>query len=222
MTKKKFIWNEGLVMDTFGLKKVYAEQIPLLIDWVSANEDLTDIDTIHLEKLRKKAELKIEAWNEEELKMQYLSFIVDYANYSDDEETYNIYFERPISAEVEGHKINVIVDFMIAQGVLEYIKRPYFCFHEYKREKKYNDDPIAQVLLAMLAAREKNKNNKPVYGAYIIGKHWYFMVMENKNFAVSESFSCTDKVELFKIISILRKFKSIIKTQLLDTIQLFT
>jgi len=216
MSTKKIIWNEGLVMDTFGLKKVYTEQMPLLVDWLSANEDLFDVDKEHLEKLRKKAELKIESWNEEELKMQYLSFIVEYANYNDDEENYTIYFERPISAEVEGHKITVIVDFMIAQGVLEYIKHPYFCFHEYKREKKYNDDPIAQVLLAMLAAREKNKNNKPVYGAYIIGKHWYFMVMENKKFAVSESFSCTNKEDLFKIISILRKIKSIIKTELLD------
>ncbi len=216
MSKKKIQWNEGMVMDTFGLKKLYSEQIPILIDWISANEDLTDIDTVHLEKLRKKAELKIEAWNEEELKMQYLSFIVEYANYNDDDENYNIYFERPISAEVEGHKINVIVDFMIAQGVMEYIKRPYFCFHEYKREKKFNDDPIAQVLLAMLAAREKNKNNKPLYGAYIIGRNWRFMVMENKNFAVSEPLSCTDKEDLFKIISILRKFKIIIKTILID------
>jgi len=205
-----------MVMDTFGLKKLYSEQIPILIDWISANEDLTDVDIEHLEKLRKKAELRIEAWNEEELKMQYLSYIIGFANYNDDEENYNIYFERPISAEVNGYKINVIVDLMIAQGVLEYIKRPYFCFHEYKRAKKYNDDPVAQVLLAMLAAQGKNKNNKPLYGAYIIGKYWSFMVLENKNFAISNSYNCTDKEDLYKIISILRKFKTIIKTKLID------
>jgi len=205
-----------MVMDTFGLEKIYASEMTLLIDWISANEDLSDVDLKYLEKLRNRAEYEIESWNEEDLKMNYLSFIIAYANYSNKGEDFRVYYERPIAAEVQGHKINVIVDLMIAQGVLEYIKRPYFCFHEYKREKKYNDDPVAQVLLAMLVAQEKNKNNKPLYGAYIIGKHWYFMVMENKNFAVSESFSCINKEDLYKIISILRKFKIIIKTQLID------
>jgi len=42
------------------------------------------------------------------------------------------------------------------------------------------------------------------------------MVMDNNNFAVSEPFSCTDKDDILKIISILHKFKIIIKTQLMD------
>ena len=215
MAIKKNQWSEGLVMDTFGIKKVYAKEIPILVDWISAKEDLNDLDLLLVEKLRTVAEIRIESWNEEELKMHYLSYIIGFANYNDDDQNYNVYFERPISAQVQGHKISVIVDLMIAKGVLEYIKTPYFCFHEYKREKKYNDDPVAQVLLAMLAAQEKNKNGKPLYGAYIIGRNWYFMVLENKKFAISEPFSCTGKEDLFSIISILRKFKTIIKTQLL-------
>jgi len=134
MANKKFSWNEGLVVDTFNLKRVDDEQMLLLVDWLNTNEDLNNIDFDSLEKLRIKAKLKIDAWNEEELKMNYLSFIVNYANYSDDLE-YNVYFERPIIANVEGTKINVIVDFMIAQGVRDLVKKPYFCFHEYKREK---------------------------------------------------------------------------------------
>lgn len=216
MATKKFQWNEGLVMDTFGLSRLNSQAMPLLTDWLMTNEDLSDIDPHYLEKLRSRAEAEVDAWNEEELKMRYLSFIVDFANYTEKDREYRIYFERPISAEVEGHKINVVVDFMIAQGVRDYVKKPYFCFHEYKREKKYNDAPIAQVLLAMLAAQEHNKNNKPIYGAYIIGKNWHFMTMENKNFAISKSFDCTQQDDLYCIISILRKFKHIIQTQLLD------
>jgi len=30
----------------------------------------------------------------------------------------------------------------------------------------------------MLAAQENNKNGKPLYGAYILGRNWNFMVME--------------------------------------------
>lgn len=212
-TKKKQIWNEGLVMATFNLKRLRAENMALLTEWLSAECDLSDIDWIFLEKLRTKAEIKIDAWNEEELKMKYLSFIVEYAGY-DDDEAYNVYFERPISAEVAGVKINAVVDLMIAKGVREYVQKPYFCFHEYKREKKYSDDPIAQVLLAMLAAQENNKNGKPIFGAYILGRNWHFMAMENKAFAVSKGFDCTEKDDLRKILSVLRYFKSIIKTHL--------
>ncbi len=214
MPATKFKWNEGLVVDTFKLKHIKVENMALLSTWIEANEEINDIDLNYLDELRNEALLKIESWNEEELKMNYLSFIVRYAQYSKDED-YNVYFDRPISAEVEGHKINVIVDFMIAQGVLEYIKKPYFCFHEYKRAKKNNDDPIAQVLLAMLAAKENNKNGKPLYGAYIIGRHWYFMVLENKNYSISNAYNCTFKDDLFKIIAILRRFRVIIKTTLL-------
>jgi hypothetical protein len=214
MASKKFKWNEGLVEDTFSLKRFETEKMLLLFSWLDTNEEITDIDFNFLEELRREAVIKIESWNEEELKMNYLSFIVRYAYYNRDE-GYNVYFDRPIVAEVEGHKINVIVDFMIAQGVRDYVKKPYFCFHEYKREKKYNDDPIAQVLLAMLAAQENNKNGKPLYGAYIIGRNWHFMVLENKNYAISKAYDCTEKDDLYKIIAVLRKFRTIIKTTLL-------
>jgi len=215
MATKKFQWNEGLVITTFDLKYIKQEDNILLNNWLDAISTFEDYELIILEKLRKEAKIKISSWNEEELKMKYLSFIVSFANYNEEDEEYNVYFERPISAEVEGTKINVIVDFMIAKGVRDYVQKPYFCFHEYKREKKYNDDPIAQVLLAMLAAKENNKNDKPIYGAYIIGQNWFFMVMENKNFSISKAYDCTEKEDLYKIISVLRKFKTIIKTTLL-------
>jgi len=216
MATKKIKWIDGLVIDTFKLNRLRTENMPILTSWLDAKEDLSDIDFIFLEKLRQKAELNIETWNEEELKMKYLSYLIGYANYEqEDEKDFRVYFERPISATVEGHKINVVVDFMIAQGVGDYIKKPYFCFHEYKREKKYNDDPIAQVLLAMLAANENNKNGKPLYGAYIIGRNWHFMALENKNFAISQAYDCIKTADLQKIISILRSFKTIIKTTLL-------
>ncbi len=214
MPATKFKWNEGLVIDTFNLKYTKVEDNLLLLNWLDADTQIDNDEANLLEKLRQEAEIKITSWNEEELKMNYLSFIVRLAHYSEDEE-YNVYFDRPISAEVEGKKLNVIVDFMIAQGVRDYVKKPYFCFHEYKREKKYSDDPIAQVLLAMLAAKENNKNNKPLYGAYIIGRHWYFMVLDNKNYSISNAFDCTEKDDLYKIIAILRKFRVIIKTTLL-------
>jgi len=67
----------------------------------------------------------------------------------------------------------------------------------------------------MIAATENNKNNKPLYGAYIIGRHWYFMVYEHKTYSISAAYDCTTKDDLYKIIAILRKLRIIIKTTLL-------
>ena len=83
MSIKKIKWDEGRVIDTFNLKRLRTENMPLLTDWISAVEDLSDIDTNYLEKKRRIAEFEIDAWNEEELKMRYLSFIVDFADYQD-------------------------------------------------------------------------------------------------------------------------------------------
>ena len=70
MATKKFQWNEGLVMDTFGLSRLNSQAMPLLTDWLMTNEDLSDIDPHYLEKLRSRAEAEVDAWNEEELKMR--------------------------------------------------------------------------------------------------------------------------------------------------------
>ncbi len=94
MTKKKIQWNEGLVMFTFGLTRLNTRDMALLVDWQNTNEDLNDIDLQYLEKLRSRDESEIDAWNEEELKMRYLSFIVDFANYTNKDHEYKVYFER--------------------------------------------------------------------------------------------------------------------------------
>jgi hypothetical protein len=49
-----------------------------------------------------------------------------------------------------------------------------------------------------------------------MGKLWNFMVLEEKNYCISESYDCTKQDDLLQIIAILRKFKEILETRLLD------
>jgi hypothetical protein len=105
---------------------------------------------------------------------------------------------------------------MVASGIGELIKAPYFCFHEYKRKKRNPDDPVAQVLVAMLLAQEFNKNDKPIYGCHIIGEMWYFMVMQAKEYAIAKAFDASDLQDLCQIVSILRTFKEILIRDLVD------
>ena len=109
----------------------------------------------------------------------------------------------------------VKADFMIAKGVMDLVKVPYFHFQEYKKEKDPNGDPLAQLIEAFLIAQEKNKNGLPMYGVDIMGKEWSFVIMEGKNYCISRSFNSVDKKDLETIIAMLRKFKFILETRLM-------
>ncbi len=75
---------------------------------------------------------------------------------------------------------------------------------------------MAQLLEAFLIAQEKNKNGKPMYGIDIIGENWRFVTMEGREYCISKPFSAIDKEDLLTIISMLRKFKFILETRLID------
>jgi hypothetical protein len=215
MKKKKIrIWSEAELIDTFGLTKTKFDS-PLLKEWLDATVELIEFENIVFNKIIKEAKIFIEAWNEEDLKMNFIAFIIDLANLKTSDK-FRTYYEKTIDATVEGYFLKIKCDFMIAKGILDMVKVPYFHFQEYKRDKDPYGDPIAQLVEAFLVAQEKNKNGKPMYGCYVVGRFWYFVTMEGKHYCVSNAFDSTDEQELLHIIAILRKFKEILETRLLD------
>lgn len=50
-------------------------------------------------------------------------------------------------------------------------EEPHFFLPEYKPEKNRDNDPLGQLLIAMVAAREANKDDNPMYGIYINGRN---------------------------------------------------
>lgn len=211
--KKQEKWSEPLLIKTFGLKKFY-ETYPLLDEWLEAKEEFSKLEIDFMNNLRRKLVVNVNTWNEEELKMNFIALLLNVlVDYESDK--YNTYFEKEISANYNGNFLKTRTDFMIAKGILNMVENPYFCFHEYKATKKNPEDPITQVLLGMLIAQATNHDDKPLYGVYNIGREWYFMVLENQNYAVSKSFDSTQSTDLEEIVSILRKFKVILEEILL-------
>jgi hypothetical protein len=104
---------------------------------------------------------------------------------------------------------------MIADGILETPKTPYFYFQEYKKVKDPKGDVTAQVLEAFLIAQENNKTPNPLYGCTVSGRYWEFLIMLDKTYCISKSYDCTDNDDLLQIIAILRQFKLILETRLL-------
>ena len=209
-------WREGDMITTFNLNRIVLTQTPLMMEWLDVDmPELNMGEQYIFDKDLKKAQKSIVGWNEEDLKMKFISTILELGYLMDDEDVIG-YFDKIISATVENIKLTVKSDFMLATGVLDVFKTPYFHFQEYKPYKNPSGDSMAQLLEAFLIAQEKNKNNKPLYGVDIMGATWRFVIMEGKDYCISKAFDSVDRAGLLTIIAILRKFKHILETRLLE------
>ena len=217
MAKQKSIeLLEPNLIVTFGLERVY-KPTPKLLDWISAKSEINDLDMILVNEVREKLMKNADSWNEEELKMQFISMIIFLIRCDDPIRTY---YDREISTEIDGIYISSKVDMMFSKGVGELIGTPYFFLHErtaarYKREKKYSGDPVGQMLGGMLIGQAKNNNGKPMYGCYVQGRFWFFSVLVDNQYIISDAYDSVDIDSLKQIISILREMKSIIQETLM-------
>ena len=212
MAKQKSIeLLEPILIETFGLERLY-QNTPLLADWLSAEGEINEMDMSLLEESRAKLVENADSWNEEELKMQFISFVIFLARF---DKPIRTYYDREISAEISEIYVSSKVDMMLSKGIGELIKTPYFFLHEYKREKKYSGDPVGRMLGGKLIGQARNNDDNrntdlPIYGCYVQGRNWYFSLMEGKKYIVSKGFDASEIDDLKQIIYILRELKIII------------
>ena len=150
------------------------------------------------------------------LKMIFISHILP-LGHIESNNRYKTFYEKTVTGVVDGVTLTAKTDFMLATAILNKHKKPYFHFQEYKPSHPTGDS-MAQLLEAMLVGQEKNKNDKPIYGCEIVGEYWKFVILKDKTYCISESFNSIKKTDLLSIIAILRHFKHILETELLDDI----
>jgi hypothetical protein len=208
-------YKEGDLILLFKLNRITTYYTPLLEEWLEVENPLLDVgEQWVFDRKLLEAKKHLAGWSEEDLKMKFIAAIIDLGHLVDGNGIVTL-FDKLISATVEGTKLTVKSDFMIAKGVLDVFSLPYFHFQEYKPNKNPSGDSMAQLLEAFLIAQQKNKNNKPLYGIEVVGKQWTFIIMEGKDYCISKSYDSLDKDDLLKIIAILRKFKHILFTRLM-------
>jgi hypothetical protein len=209
-------YSEAELIIAFGLHRFAGNaSSPFLLEWIAAETELSISENELFENIYADAFENITGWQEEDLKMKFISYVLLLGHLTNNKR-YHTYFEKTISANVEGLFLKTKTDFMIAKGVLNIPQVPYFHFQEYKPQINPTGEPMAQLLEAFLIAQTQNANKKPLYGCEVIGKQWTFVVMESKNYYVSKAYDCTEREDLLKIIAMLRKFKEILETKLLD------
>lgn len=198
-------FNFEEVQETFGIQKKH--HLPLLQEWLTV-EITQDARLIaNLEDMKNNLLEYVLSWNEDELKMFFIGAIIQMAHLETDK--FKPFTQRMLAATINSIEVNGRVDFMIAKG-LRTAKPPYFCIHEYKQEIDSDGEPLGQVLIAMLAAQTLNENKFPILGAYIVGRNWFFVVLDNNEYAVSRLYDATED-DIFQIFAILQKSKEIIQ-----------
>lgn len=206
-------YSEADLILGLGLERVKSPYSKELAEWIESETVLTSTEQELFDKVLLRAVNNIEGWQEEDLKMKFLSPVLELANLIDGE-NFQTYFEKTISATIEGMFLKTKTDFMVASGVLDKPQKPYFHFQEWKPHKKPTGDSMAQLLEALLIGQEVNSYEFPMYGCEVVGKHWTFVILDGKTYCISESFDCTKRRELFKIISVLRKFREMLDERL--------
>ena len=209
-------WREGELINKFHLTRIVSYQTPLMQEWLDVPKlELTPFEQYNFDKAFLKAERNISGWNEEDLKMKFIGPILELGQITDDNIAIS-YFDKIISATIDGIRLIVKSDCMLAKGILDVYETPFFHFQEYKPYKNPSGDSMAQLLEAFMIAQEKNQNGKPMYGVDIMGKNWQFVTMEGREYCIAKSLDATDRDDLLKIIAILRKFRYILETRLMD------
>ena len=214
--QKSLELSEAILIENFGIEQLDTTAIPLLREWIAvdmSNKKLNDAENYMFNMAHKKLIKNMSFWNEEELKMNFISMIIALAEFEDPIKSY---YDREMSAMVEGVFLSCKADMLLSKGIKELIKTPYFFLHEYKREKKYSGDPIGQMLGGMLIAQAQNNNGKPIYGCYVQGRFWFFSILESKQYVISKAFDASEKEEALQIVFILRQLKQIILERLMD------
>ena len=198
---------------TFGLRRV--DKIQELADWLTDLPALTKQEKEIATFYQKVLLANIDNWNEQELSLGFIGPIIHLINFKVPYQL-NFFAQRPISGIIDNYELYGKPDGILASGNFE-PETPYFSFHEYKKDVNSSGDPAGQNLAAMLVGQSFSENNEVMYGCYIVGRLWYFMVLKGREYAISKSFLATDK-ELLEIIQVLKKLRNVIFSRLKLTI----
>jgi hypothetical protein len=176
--------------------------------WLKTDFELPKSWQTYLGNLSKKYIDTIDMLNEQELVVKYISPILSLVDFSGRD--YNTFFERDMNANIDGIELFGRVDMVVARGVSTPIN-PYFFIQEYKRfQLGPKSDPLSQLLGEMLVANTINKNSK-CFGCYIVGRFWYFVILENKNYTILEPLDSINLQDLEIIFTKLQAVKEYIE-----------
>ncbi|MEM8523190.1 MAG: hypothetical protein AAGG68_01040 [Bacteroidota bacterium] len=193
----------------FGIERI--EEMDALQNWLSVQEKLTIPKRI--EQLRVSLSKNVETWNEDELKMLFIGpFLLEFE--FNHPPTYRVFTQRFMKLKTSTVESSGRVEWMVATGK-QRPRQPFFFLQEYKPEKNSGNDPLGQLLIAMIDAQKKDTDSKePLYGCYTIGRLWFFVLLKEQQYSVSRAYDATQSDDIHDMYVILKKVESHIQEAL--------
>lgn len=197
-------WTIEEVENEFGIRPTSKSQ--LLDEWLGINPSPSEVEQQVLTNLQRRLAEGSYAWNEQELIAKFIAPLLSLVDFQ--QEKYCDFLNRELSVPYKNDTLKGDVDFVVAQG-RHSPQRLFFFLHEYKKENSQKD-PLGQLMIAMVAAQLLNQDEQPLYGAYIIGRYWHFVVLEGKSYTVHIGFNGAGD-EIQSIFAALQNMRSIIE-----------
>lgn len=183
--------------------------------------DLQKEEKDFLNKKKEKLLFYVRGWNETELREKFIAPVLEKVNFDNSKLGIASFSERFIEVSIQNKLLRGKADWMVAKGWYK-PEHPFFFLHEYKKEKDSSNDPVGQMLAAMYIAKLLNQQKQqptlfetqkqsfkdlPVFGAYILGRHWFFSHLADKEYYISKAYDSTKKEELYGIFRMLKARK---------------
>jgi len=199
-------WKYEELEITFGLKRLKND--PLLQQWEAASTTPNAYEQQTLDFLSEQLQSRADSWNEDELKFYFIGPLVSLVNFNG--ENYSGFNQRILAfnlKDVNGDEVPMKgrVELMVAKGKQD-PREPYFFLHEYKPEKRRDNDPLGQLMAAMLTAQAVNQATFPLKGCYVVGRLWFFVVLNGSKYSLSRAYDSAGK-DLTTVFSMLKMAK---------------
>jgi hypothetical protein len=201
---QKPVYNFGKIKikdleNLFELKIIFEEDY--FNNWFNSDITLTDEDILFLKTLLEQEKNLLRHYNEEDLKIHFISPMLNRINFKSYEKEVRDFYEEFLTYETNEFILKGITDFLVAKG-LKSPKSPYFFIQEFKKSAGYSD-PEPQLLAELISAVELNQFND-MKGAFIIGENWVFVILNRLakhkyHYSLSRTFNASNINDLQSI-----------------------
>jgi len=149
--------------------------IDIFKNWFNYNYNIPSSDIEFLENLIKKHIKVINIYFEEDLKVKFISPILNRVDFSMIDKNIRDFYNEKLIYKSEKFILSGETDFVVSKGIRK-AREPYFFIQEFKKGFE-NSDPRPQLLAELISGLELN-NQKFIKGAYIVGNIWNFVILE--------------------------------------------
>lgn len=196
-------WTDEDMQYILGYQEIKATEQKTLQNWLKVDKipELSDF----LKYLQEELNTNVNDWNEDELKLMFIGPLLTAIRFNNPPH-YKVFSQRKAVLKTDKIEAQGKVEWLVAQGK-KTPRKPFFFIHEYKKELGGANDPLGQLLIAMAYAQEENEAKVPIYGTYVVGRLWFFVILEKKEYAVSRAYDATQNDDLPLIVANLEKVK---------------